>query len=187
MAALDAPSSSGRVSKAPVSNQQPVSPAHKASTALAQPQKKGKGTPHSLPHDFLRIPGYAGQGGTLHSPPSSSSSSSSSSYHPPLHESPAGHGGYIDSDAALARLLQDELFMQELAANPEFAYLADPRYHASGGMGAAGGVTGGERSGLSLPAPPRGLMGTLGYPSGPGGGGGQCDDPPNHPGPLGQR
>lgn len=66
------------------------------------PVKKGRGTPTELPPDFLRIPGAA-------TPVTSS----------------------MDSDEALARMLQDELFAQELRNNPEFAHLARGRSHRS--------------------------------------------------------
>jgi hypothetical protein len=64
---------------------------------------KGRGTPTVLPADFLRIPGY------------NQSSTSSSSSDQVL--------GAID-DETLARMLQDELFSEELARNPDFAHLA---------------------------------------------------------------
>lgn len=40
----------------------------------------------------------------------------------------------LADDEALARMLQDELFSQELARNPEFAHLARGRPSASGGL-----------------------------------------------------
>ena len=61
------------------------------------PAPKGRGTPTSLPEDFLRVPGV------------SVTSTSREA---------------MDEDEALARMLQDELFSQELANNPEFAHLA---------------------------------------------------------------
>jgi hypothetical protein len=61
---------------------------------------KSRGTPTNLPNDFLRIPGYK---------PSTSVSGESA--------------GAID-DETLARMLQDELFSEELARNPDFAHLA---------------------------------------------------------------
>jgi hypothetical protein len=66
------------------------------------PVKKGRGTTTELPPDFLRIPGAA-------TPVASS----------------------LDSDEALARMLQDELFSQELRNNPEFAHLARGRSRRS--------------------------------------------------------
>eukprot|EP00541_Cyclophora_tenuis_P003888 CAMPEP_0116573280 /NCGR_PEP_ID=MMETSP0397-20121206/18694_1 /TAXON_ID=216820 /ORGANISM="Cyclophora tenuis, Strain ECT3854" /LENGTH=284 /DNA_ID=CAMNT_0004101803 /DNA_START=5 /DNA_END=860 /DNA_ORIENTATION=- len=67
--------------------------------------KKGRGTPTELPPDFLRVPGHKGTA-----------------------------GGVVDTDEALARMLQDELFSQELANNPEFAHLARGRPRTSGGL-----------------------------------------------------
>lgn len=60
--------------------------------------KKGRGTPTTLPDDFLRVPGYK-------IPPN------------------AGASAAMD-DETLARMLQDELFSEELARNPDFAHLA---------------------------------------------------------------
>ena len=57
-------------------------------------EKKGRGTPTTLPDDFLRIP---------------------------------GKNGSISGDEALARMLQDKLFAEELRNNPEFAHLAQGR------------------------------------------------------------
>ena len=67
--------------------------------------REGRGTPTDLPPDFLRVPGA----------PIPSSTST------------------MDSDEALARMLQDELFSQELANNPEFAHLARGRPRMVGG------------------------------------------------------
>mmetsp|Transcript_11648 Transcript_11648/g.19378 ORF Transcript_11648/g.19378 Transcript_11648/m.19378 type:complete len:293 (+) Transcript_11648:133-1011(+) len=73
-----------------------------------QSKKKGRGTAIDLPPDFLRVPNYSGRGGQ--------------------------EGGQVmDQDEALARMLQDELFSQELANNPEFAHLARGRQAARGG------------------------------------------------------
>lgn len=73
----------------------------------ATPTKKGRGTPATLPTDFLRIPGAT--------------------------VSTSTDNTTMDSDAALARMLQDELFSQELANNPEFAHLARSRLRTVGG------------------------------------------------------
>ena len=67
--------------------------------------KKGRGTPTDLPDDFLRIPGYKHTG----------SSTAGST------------GNQVMDDAQLARMLQDELFSEELARNPDFAHLARGR------------------------------------------------------------
>lgn len=72
-----------------------------------QSKKKGRGTAIDLPPDFLRVPNYSGRGGQ--------------------------EGGQVmDQDEALARMLQDELFSQELANNPEFAHLARGRQNPRG-------------------------------------------------------
>ena len=71
-------------------------------SAAAAPAKKGRGTPTTLPDDFLRLPGYR---------PSTSTSGA------------AATAGAMD-DETLARMLQDELFSEELARNPDFAHLA---------------------------------------------------------------
>ena len=70
------------------------------------PAKQGRGTPTELPADFLRIPGYK------HRSASTSRSAGGSASSPSM------------DDAALARMLQDELFSEELARNPDFAHLA---------------------------------------------------------------
>lgn len=71
------------------------------SGSSSSPTVKGKGTHTVLPDDFLRIPGMKG---------------SQSS---------------VTDDAALARMLQDKLFAEEVRNNPEFAHLAG----AGGGGG----------------------------------------------------
>jgi hypothetical protein len=98
---------------------------------------RGRGTPIALPPDFLRIPGRM-------YPAASSSSSSSSSR--------AAAAATSDmTDEQLARMLQDELFQEELRNNPEFSHLAgrrNPRaHHPSWGAGAAG--AGGQTTGRS--------------------------------------
>eukprot|EP00980_Cylindrotheca_fusiformis_P008225 scaffold1736_cov127-Cylindrotheca_fusiformis.AAC.39 len=70
----------------------------KAAAAAKKSVKKGRGTPTTLPDDFLRVPGYK-------IPPN------------------AGASAAMD-DETLARMLQDELFSEELARNPDFAHLA---------------------------------------------------------------
>lgn len=73
-------------------------------TSRTAPQRQQKGKPTTLPDDFLRIPGYT--------PPSQSS--------------------LISDDEALARMLQDELFTEELRRNPDFAHLARGRSNVRG-------------------------------------------------------
>lgn len=97
-----------------------------------QPTKKGRGTPTELPPDFLRIPG-------------ADVTTTSSS---------------MDSDEALARMLQDELFAQELRNNPEFAHLARwrSRPHMVGGRPSSARRHVGEL--------PRASSGRTGFPGG---------------------
>jgi hypothetical protein len=76
--------------------------------------KKGRGTPTALPSDFLRIP--SAQASTA---PTAASTTPTTQ---------------MDSDEALARMLQDELFTEELAQNPDFAHLARGRPNTSGGQ-----------------------------------------------------
>jgi hypothetical protein len=64
----------------------------------ANPMRSGKGKPTALPEDFLRAPGYT-----------------------------PGMMNSINDDEALARMLQDELFTEELRRNPDFAHLARGR------------------------------------------------------------
>lgn len=65
--------------------------------------RPGKGKPATLADEFLRVPGFA-----------------------PLPRSGGGLNSLSD-DEALARMLQDELFTQELSRNPDFAHLATGR------------------------------------------------------------
>lgn len=60
--------------------------------------KSGIGNPTTLPEDFLRPPGYT-----------------------------PGMTNNVRDDEALARMLQDELFTEELRRNPDFAHLARGR------------------------------------------------------------
>ncbi|VEU37450.1 unnamed protein product [Pseudo-nitzschia multistriata] len=79
----------------------------------------GRGTPTILPSDFLRLPGFR-------PPPSSTASSSASSSSGANRAAGAGAGRRQPphDDETLARMLQDELFSEELARNPDFAHLA---------------------------------------------------------------
>mmetsp|Transcript_4691 Transcript_4691/g.6958 ORF Transcript_4691/g.6958 Transcript_4691/m.6958 type:complete len:302 (-) Transcript_4691:144-1049(-) len=87
-------------------------------TPSRKSQTKGRGNPTYLPSDFLRIPGYtpaAGGGGG------------------------SGGSASMDEDERLARMLQDELFSQELARNPQFAHLTTgPRGAGAGAGGRVG-------------------------------------------------
>ena len=82
-------------------------------------QNIGRGTPTTLPDNFLRLPGYrrsSGRSGTT----STNNNNTNSNQQQPM------------DDEALARMLQDELFSEELARNPDFAHLAG---HGRGGRG----------------------------------------------------
>jgi hypothetical protein len=80
---------------------------------------KRRGTPTDLPDEFLRIPGYK---------------------YPRLTSATAGAMGANMDDETLARMLQDELFSEELARNPDFAHLA-----GRGRSPASGAVPPGQR------------------------------------------
>lgn len=88
--------------------------------------RRNRGTPTKLPGDFLRIP-----------------------------NAPATPQSLVD-DEALARMLQDELFSEELARNPDFAHLARGRPRTSGGMptGRIPAVPRGAQSQQRTPGPP---------------------------------
>lgn len=90
-------------------------PATTPSVPLKPNGKRWIGTPTDLPSDFLRLPGMA----------SGTSVSNGSGVQPDL-----------DADEALARMLQDSLFTEELANNPEFAHLARGR-GGGGGFGSS--------------------------------------------------
>lgn len=77
------------------------------------------GTPCELPSDFLRIPGLT----------SNSSSGTNTNYSSGglLPSSTGTPSSTLDADEALARMLQDDLFTEELVNNPEFAHLARGR------------------------------------------------------------
>jgi len=78
-----------------------------SNSASSTAQGKGRGMPTVLPVDFLRIPG-SNMGASAAAASSASSTAQST----------------LESDEALARMLQDKLFAQELKNNPEFAHLA---------------------------------------------------------------
>ncbi len=94
---FSAPSTNNRSFPTEGNNVRATTPTTPNSSNQSTPQlKKGRGTPTTLPDDFLRIPGK-------------------------------GHN--ISSDEALARMLQDKLFAEEIRRNPEFAHLAQGRGH----------------------------------------------------------
>jgi hypothetical protein len=81
-----------------------------ASSSSSSSAGRGKGTPTTLPDDFLRIPGAHLAGSSL------------------------------QDDEALARMLQDELFSAELSRNPDFAHLARAGGRGSIRRSSAGGA-----------------------------------------------
>jgi len=96
-----------------------------SSSAPPVPTRRGRGTPTELPGGFLRIPGYK-------YPPNRTIRGGGMT-----NSAVAGGGGAMMDDETLARMLQDELFSEELARNPDFAHLAR--------RSAAGGVPPGQR------------------------------------------
>jgi len=124
-------------------------------TATQQPPAgtKGIGIATKLPSDFLRIPGR-----TYPNNEGRSSNILVSSTDPISSAAGPGGVGQMMSDEQLARMLQDELFQEELRNNPEFSHLAgrrNPRSIATGGggrqttgrstySGAQGGGSGGD-------------------------------------------
>lgn len=126
---------------------------------------KGRGTPAALPPDFLRIPGKK-------YPVSSADASTANNAisDPTALASGPGGTGQMMTDEQLARMLQDELFQEELRNNPEFSHLAGRRNQSArsavgpggnrvaatsgqttgrshhGGAGGGGGVGWGERT-----------------------------------------
>lgn len=109
------------------------------SSAGSAAGKPRRGAPTELPPDFLRIPGYKHRSMEVQSQGVAAS-------------------GAMD-DETLARMLQDELFSEELARNPDFAHLA------RGGRGGRGnqrtrstagraGAPGQRRAGASNAQPP---------------------------------
>ena len=89
--------------------------------------RKLRGIKTELPPDFLRIPGY----------------------HDHLIDGEVSDT--IDADEQLARMLQDELFAQELRNNPEFAHLAGSS-GSRGRSGGGGGFPGSRRPGSTSAA-----------------------------------
>ncbi|GMI22390.1 hypothetical protein TrCOL_g246 [Triparma columacea] len=116
--------------------------------------KKGKGTRTTLPDDFLRIPEYSGIGGMKH--PTALGGGNNNNNTTSGVDGFNGGGGsgvggssegggsqntdQMKSDEALARMLQDELFVEELRNNPEFRHLANGGNNGRGGGGSGGGM-----------------------------------------------
>mmetsp|Transcript_12900 Transcript_12900/g.19892 ORF Transcript_12900/g.19892 Transcript_12900/m.19892 type:complete len:381 (+) Transcript_12900:93-1235(+) len=96
---------------------------------------KGRGAYTTLPSDFLRIPGR-------NYPASSTTSSSSTAASTGGNNSNSNEQLFVNSngmtDEQLARMLQDELFQEELRNNPEFSHLAHHGGHRRGGRGVGG-------------------------------------------------
>ena len=85
-------------------------------------QTKGRGTPTILPSDFLRIPGRNYSSDNIIATSSSAAVTNNNE------QLPVNSNGMTDEQ--LARMLQDELFQEELRNNPEFSHLAH-----GGGLG----------------------------------------------------
>ena len=124
----------------------PVEPAV-AAAPTPPAGKKGRGTPTVLPSDFLRIPGRKY--------PSASTTATSNAISDPI-ASAAGPGGMgqMMTDEQMARMLQDELFQEELRNNPEFSHLAGRRNPSARSAGYPGdrrtaGAGGGQTTGRS--------------------------------------
>jgi len=121
----------------------PKRPAAKPAAAVTPtrlqppPGTKGRGTPTVLPSDFLRIPG---QKYPVSSSTTTSTTASSSSISDPI-ASANGPGGFgqMMTDEQMARMLQDELFQEELRNNPEFSHLAGRRNPSARSTVPAGG------------------------------------------------
>jgi hypothetical protein len=134
----------------------PSSTGADASRAARSSGTRGtRGTPAELPSDFLRIPGRKYPASTTTTSSASSSSSSGFSIASSSSGSAMAGGGIagqVMTDEQLARMLQDELFQEEIRNNPEFSHLAgrrNPRAttHASWGAGWTG--PGGQTTGRS--------------------------------------
>jgi len=108
---------------------------------------KGKGLPTVLPSDFLRIPGRK------YSP------SSPNDAIPNARPGPGASMGQMVTDEQLARMLQDELFQEELRNNPEFSHLAGRRNPRAN---FAGESSSGQMTGRSTYAGTGGLFGGSG-------------------------
>lgn len=94
------------------------------------PIKKGRGAPTTLADDYLRVPGFK----------------------IPANAGASAAAAPMD-DESLARMLQDELFSEELARNPDFAHLA-------GGRGGRSRAPPAQRA-SGGPPPPNPFEGTL--------------------------
>jgi hypothetical protein len=112
-----------------LARQQQQAPPQQLLSSTETVSKPSRGTPTELPEDFLRVPGFkyprsSGRGGGT--------------------GTVSGGGGGAAAamdDETLARMLQDELFSEELARNPDFAHLA-----RSGGRVPSTGAPGQRRA-----------------------------------------
>lgn len=80
---------------------------------------QGRGTPTTLPNDFLRLPGFRPVGSQRSRTMAAAAATTTATT--------ATADGQPMDDETLARMLQDELFSEELARNPDFAHLAGQR------------------------------------------------------------
>mmetsp|Transcript_11415 Transcript_11415/g.13809 ORF Transcript_11415/g.13809 Transcript_11415/m.13809 type:complete len:304 (-) Transcript_11415:1170-2081(-) len=109
--------SSGRSGGAPAPSSSRATGSGTPSAPSRKTHTKGLGNPTDIPSDFLRIPGYAPAAGGGGATAGSAGSAS------------------MDEDERLARMLQDELFSEELARNPQFAHLTTGPRGAGGRVG----------------------------------------------------
>jgi hypothetical protein len=109
---------------------------------------KGRGLPTVLPSDFLRIPGRKYP------------ASSPNDAIPNARPGPGASMGQLVTDEQLARMLQDELFQEELRNNPEFSHLAGRRNPKVDHF--AGGSSSGQMTGRSTYAGTGGVFGGSG-------------------------
>ncbi|KAL7535587.1 hypothetical protein ACHAXR_008080, partial [Thalassiosira sp. AJA248-18] len=136
-------STAARPSRKPAANKPGAAAAPKPPAGT-----KGRGTPTLLPADFLRIPGKKYPAAAAAAAPTATSSNGALS-DPIASASGPGGMGQMMTDEQLARMLQDELFQEELRNNPEFSHLAgrrNPRLSAPGvgGSSRAGQATTGR-------------------------------------------
>ena len=131
------------------SNAAPPTPLRRPAAAPKPPAgTKGRGAPTVLPVDFLRIPGRKYSAADA-SPSTTSAATNRGGItgHPIASASGPGAMGQMMSDEQLARMLQDELFQDEIRNNPEFSHLAGRRNPRSG-VSASGGR--GQSTGRSM-------------------------------------
>lgn len=96
----------GSATAAPSSSTPTPAPTNNAGSSYMS-NYRPRGTPTTLPDDFLRLQNQSGNASTGG-----------------IGGSNVGAQSTMDSDEALARMLQDQLFSDELRRNPDFAHLA---------------------------------------------------------------